>query len=145
MDDLLEEFIAETRDTLEILSGQLVQWERTPDEHMLIDSVFRFVHTVKGSCGFLDLPRLLRLSHAAEDLLSSAREGTVQVSAGLVTAVLAVIDQIAALVEALESGQAVQDVDADLIEAMLAYIPEVNEPPANGLRTTPSKDRKSVV
>ena len=139
MDDLLEEFIAETRDTLEILSGQLVQWERTPDEHMLIDSVFRFVHTVKGSCGFLDLPRLLRLSHAAEDLLSSAREGTVQVSAGLVTAVLAVIDQIAALVEALESGQAVQDVDADLIEAMLAYIPEVNEPPANGLRTTPSK------
>ena len=52
MDDLLEEFIAETRETLEILSGQLVQWEKDPDDRALVDSVFRFVHTVKGSCGF---------------------------------------------------------------------------------------------
>ena len=80
MDDLLEEFIAETRETLEILSGQLVQWEKAPDDRALVDSVFRFVHTVKGSCGFLDLPRLLRLSHAAEDLLSSARDGDVSAS-----------------------------------------------------------------
>jgi two-component system chemotaxis sensor kinase CheA len=73
MDDLLEEFISETRETLELLSVQLVQWERAPDDRELVDSAFRFVHTVKGSCGFLDLPRLFRLSHAAEDLLSVAR------------------------------------------------------------------------
>ena len=65
MDELLDDFIAETRETLEALAGQLIQWEKTPQDRALIDSVFRFVHTVKGSCGFLDLPRLLRLSHAA--------------------------------------------------------------------------------
>jgi two-component system, chemotaxis family, sensor kinase CheA len=126
MDDLLEEFIAETRDTLEILSGQLVQWERTPNDRALLDSVFRFVHTVKGSCGFLDLPRLLRLSHAAEDLLSGARDGDVTASPDLVTAVLAVIDRIAALADALETGRAVQDDDADLIDTMLAFVPKGN-------------------
>jgi two-component system, chemotaxis family, sensor kinase CheA len=124
MDDLLEEFIAETRDTIEVLSGQLIEWERNPQDHALIDSVFRFVHTVKGSCGFLDLPRLLRLSHAAEDLLSGARDGIVGASPQLVTAVLAVIDQIAILTDALETGRAVHDNDADLIEAMLAFIPK---------------------
>ena len=124
MDDLLEEFIAETRETLELLSGQLVQWEKDPNDLALVDSVFRFVHTVKGSCGFLDLPRLLRLSHAAEDLLSSARDGKVTASVGLVTAVLAVIDHISELTDALESGRAVHDKDEELIDAMLKYIPQ---------------------
>lgn len=123
MDDLREEFIAETRETLEILTGQLVQWEKTPDDGSLIDSAFRFVHTVKGSCGFLDLPRLLRLSHAAEELLSFARDGRITVCAEMVTAVLAVIDRISALTEALESGQPVFDNDAQLITAMLAFLP----------------------
>ena len=99
MDDLLDDFIAETRETLESLTNQLVEWERCPGDRALLDSVFRFVHTVKGSCGFLDLPRLLRLSHAAEDVLSAARVGEVAVSASLVTAVLAVIDRIAELTD----------------------------------------------
>ena len=123
MDDLLEEFIAETRETLEILASQLVQWERTPQDRALLDSVFRFVHTVKGSCGFLDLPRLLRLSHAAEDLLSGARDGYVTASPGLVTAVLNVIDRISELTDALETGRAIYDNDEALIDSMLAFLP----------------------
>ncbi|MGL5838605.1 MAG: chemotaxis protein CheA, partial [Sphingorhabdus sp.] len=89
----------------------------------LIDSAFRFVHTVKGSCGFLDLPRLLRLSHAAEEVLSYARDGQIASSAGLVTATLAVIDRIAALTDALETGESVFDNDPDLINAMLGFLP----------------------
>ena len=122
MDELLEEFIAETRETLEALAGQLVEWEQNPQDRALLDSVFRFVHTVKGSCGFLDLPRLMRLSHAAEDLLSSARDGAVSASPQLVTAVLDVIDKIAALTDALETGQAIFDNDEQLIDAMLAFV-----------------------
>ena len=123
MDDLREEFIAETRETLEVLAGQLVQWEKNPADLALIDSAFRFVHTVKGSCGFLDLPRLLRLSHAAEELLSYARDNRIQVCEQLVSAVLAVIDRISALTDALESGEAVRDNDNELIDAMLAFLP----------------------
>lgn len=123
MDDLLDDFIAETRENLETLASQLVQWEQTPQDRALLDSVFRFVHTVKGSCGFLDLPRFMRLSHAAEDILSGAREGQVTASTGLVSAVLAVVDRIAALTDALETGSAVFDDDDDLIETMLAFLP----------------------
>jgi two-component system chemotaxis sensor kinase CheA len=124
MDDLLEEFISETRETLDLLSLQLVQWERDPDDRALVDSAFRFVHTVKGSCGFLDLPRLFRLSHAAEELLSVAREGRVVATADLVTAVLNVIDKIAEITVALESGASVHDNDEQLIAALMALLPE---------------------
>jgi two-component system, chemotaxis family, sensor kinase CheA len=124
MDDLREEFIAETRETLQILSGQLVLWEKTPDDHSLVDSVFRFVHTVKGSCGFLDLPRLLKLSHAAEEVLSAARDGNLAPSTELVSAVLLLIDRISELTDALETGAAVRDDDAKLISAMLAFLPQ---------------------
>ncbi|MFD1766362.1 chemotaxis protein CheA [Sphingorhabdus buctiana] len=136
MDDLREEFIAETRETLEILAGQLVQWEKDPSDKSLIDSAFRFVHTVKGSCGFLDLPRLLRLSHAAEELLSHARDEQIVVSSDMVTPVLAVIDRISELTEALESGEPVFDNDATLIDAMLAFLPDKGTPaiPAAAIR-----------
>jgi two-component system, chemotaxis family, sensor kinase CheA len=127
MDDLLEEFIAETRETLEALSSQLVQWERDPNNLELIDGAFRFVHTVKGSCGFLDLPRLMRLSHAAEDVLSAAREGKITASAGLVSATLAVIDQIGVLTEALVTGDAIFDNDGELIENMLQFLETATE------------------
>jgi two-component system chemotaxis sensor kinase CheA len=122
MDDLIEDFIAETRETLEALTSQLVEWERRPNDRALLDSVFRFVHTVKGSCGFLSLPRLLRLSHAAEDVLSAARDGEVEVSADLVTAVLAVIDRVAILTEALETGASVYDDDDILTDALRTFL-----------------------
>lgn len=133
MDDLLEEFIAETRETLELLSEQLLRWEKDPSDLSLVDSVFRFVHTVKGSCGFLDLPRLLKLSHAAEDMLSSAREGRLLPGKALVTAILAVIDRIAELTDALESGKAVFDDDDMLIAAMLSFVPQKVVQDASGV------------
>ena len=132
MDDLLDDFIAETRETLESLTNQLVEWERRPEDRALLDSVFRFVHTVKGSCGFLELPRLLRLSHAAEDVLSAARLGDVAVSAELVTAVLAVIDRIAELTEALETGVAIHDNDSDLIAGVLMHLQRESVIAGNG-------------
>ena len=89
MDELLGEFIAETRETLEPLASEIVAWEIAPDDRAQARfSIFRFVHTVKGSCGFLDLPRLERLSHAAEGALAEVREGTRRPDKKLVTGVL---------------------------------------------------------
>ena len=120
MDDLLQEFIAETRETLEALSGEVVAWEGDPTDRARLDSIFRFVHTVKGSCGFLDLPRLARLSHAAEDVLSAVRDGTRTPDTALVSAVLAIIDRIGELVEAIDAGVALEDSSEDLLIAALA-------------------------
>ncbi|MEP9357316.1 chemotaxis protein CheA [Sphingomonas sp. KR3-1] len=120
MDDLLQEFIAETRETLEALSGEIVAWEAHPEDRARLDAIFRFVHTVKGSCGFLDLPRLGRLSHAAEDVLAQVREGDRTPDRALVNAVLAVVDRIGELVEAIESGTGLEDSGDDLLISALA-------------------------
>ncbi|AXJ94243.1 MULTISPECIES: chemotaxis protein CheA [unclassified Sphingomonas] len=119
MDDLLQDFIAETRETLEALSGEIVAWEAQPTDRARLDAIFRFVHTVKGSCGFLDLPRLARLSHAAEDVLAAVRDGKRTPDTGLVNAVLAVVDRIGELVEAIDSGASLDDSSEDLLIAAL--------------------------
>ncbi|MBX9815698.1 MAG: chemotaxis protein CheA [Sphingomonas sp.] len=120
MDDLLQEFIAETRETLEALSGEIVMWEAAPGDRQRLDAIFRFVHTVKGSCGFLDLPRLSRLSHAAEDALAAVRAGERVPDTQLVNAVLAIVDRIGEIIEAIDAGAALDDSGEDLLIAALA-------------------------
>ncbi|RZM10831.1 MAG: chemotaxis protein CheA, partial [Sphingomonas sp.] len=120
MDDLLQEFIAETRETLEAIAGEIVAWEAQPADRARLDAIFRFVHTVKGSCGFLDLPRLGRLSHAAEDVLAAVRDGTRVPDTALVNAVLAIIDRIGELVEAIDAGVPLDDSREDMLVAALA-------------------------
>ncbi len=120
LDDLLQEFIAETRETLEALSGEIVAWEANPDDRARLDAIFRFVHTVKGSCGFLDLPRLARLSHAAEDVLAAVRDGQRAPDRALVNSVLGIVDRIGEIVEAIDAGSALDDSGEDLLIAALA-------------------------
>ena len=95
MDDLINDFIAETREMLEALSGEIVAWEAMPEDRARLDEIFRFVHTVKGNSGFFDLPRIGALSHAAEDALAEVRAGRRQADRPLVSAVLAIVDRIA--------------------------------------------------
>lgn len=119
MDELINDFIAETREMLEALSGEIVAWEAVPDDRSRLDEIFRFVHTVKGNSGFFDLPRIGALSHAAEDALGAVRSGTRVADHQLVSAVLAVIDRLGELVEALETGEALaSEDDSALIDAL---------------------------
>src|SRR5690348_11577106 len=104
MDDLISDFIAECREMLEALGGEIVAWEAAPDDRARLDSIFRFVHTVKGNCGFFDFPRLEALSHAAEDALADVRAGRRNADAPLVSAVLAIIDRIGEMIAAIEAG-----------------------------------------
>ncbi len=120
MDDLLQEFIAETRETLEAIAGEIVAWESDPTDRARLDAIFRFVHTVKGSCGFLDLPRLARLSHAAEDVLAAVRDGRRTPDTALVDAVLGIVDRIGEIVEAIDAGATLDDSTEDSLIAALA-------------------------
>src|SRR3712207_4925317 len=105
MEDLIAEFIAESREMLDALGSEIVAWEGAPADRTRLDAIFRFVHTVKGNCGFFDLPRLETLSHAAEDVLAEVRAGKRAPDRHLVNAVLAVLDRIGELVQALETGE----------------------------------------
>jgi two-component system chemotaxis sensor kinase CheA len=144
VDDLINDFIAETREMLEALSGEIVAWEGAPDDRARLDEIFRFVHTVKGNSGFFDLPRIRALSHAAEDALSAVRSGARTADEPLVSAVLAVIDRLAELVEALDTGEALaSEDDSALIEALSAEktapVAEAGAGPANPAVRTSSR------
>ncbi|CAN5357965.1 hypothetical protein BH10PSE12_BH10PSE12_19690 [soil metagenome] len=120
MDDLLSEFISETLETLEALAGEVVAWEADPTDRDRLDAIFRFFHTVKGSCGFLNLPRFERLSHAAEDVLADIRAGNRAAQPVTVSAVLAIMDRIGELAEAVFAGTALpQENDDYLIQTLL--------------------------
>ncbi|ANI77315.1 Histidine kinase [Sphingobium sp. EP60837] len=120
MDELLQEFIAETQETLEALAGEVVAWEADPSDRDRLDAIFRFFHTVKGSCGFLNLPRFERLSHAAEDVLSEIRAGKRTADPATVSAVLGIMDRIAELAEAVAIGAALPDENDDYLIGALA-------------------------
>jgi two-component system chemotaxis sensor kinase CheA len=119
MDDLIADFVAECRDMLEALGGEIVAWEAQPDDRARLDNIFRFVHTVKGNCGFFDFPRLEALSHAAEDALADVRGGRRQADGNLVSAVLAIIDRIGEMIAAIEAGEEMPaGDDSALIDAL---------------------------
>lgn len=119
MDDLLTDFLAETAEILADAGGALVAWEADPGDRAQLDAIFRLVHTIKGSSGFLTLPRVTALSHAAEDALDQVRRGNRPADASLVTAVLAILDRLDSLCAALgKDGSEPAGDDQDVISAL---------------------------
>jgi two-component system, chemotaxis family, sensor kinase CheA len=115
MDDLLREFLTETGESLDTVDNQLVRFEQEPNNAKILDNIFRLVHTIKGTCGFLGLPRLEALAHAAETLMGKFRDG-MPVTAEAVTLILISIDRIKEILAGLEATQAEPDgTDQDLI------------------------------
>ena len=88
MDDLLNEFLTETAENMDVLDVELVKLEQNPNDPELLGNIFRLVHTVKGTCGFLGLPRLESVAHAAESLFARFRDGELEVTPKAVSLVL---------------------------------------------------------
>src|SRR5215472_18564635 len=105
MDELLRDFLTETGESLDVIDVELVRFEQEPNNTKILDKIFRLVHTIKGTCGFLSLPRLEALTHAAEALMGNFRDGA-PVTSEAVTLILATIDRIKLLLETLERNQA---------------------------------------
>ncbi len=121
MDEVLGDFIAETREGLEALDSELVRFERNPHDPEPLASVFRLMHTIKGACGFIGLVRLQRVAHAAEEVLGGFRDGSLTVSAAAVTTILEAVDLIRSLIDALDAtGEEPAGQDAALISRLEA-------------------------
>ena len=88
MDDLLSEFLTETNESLAVLDQELVKLEQNPNDPGLLGNIFRIVHTIKGTCGFLGLPRLETVAHASENVLGKIRDGELPVTPAAVTLIL---------------------------------------------------------
>ena len=118
MDDLLQEFLIETGENLDTVDRELVRFEQEPNNRDILRNIFRLVHTVKGTCGFIGLPRLEALTHAAESLIGQFRDGAT-VSAIAVTATLETIDRVKdILTELSEKGEEPPGNDENLIREL---------------------------
>jgi two-component system chemotaxis sensor kinase CheA len=103
MDDLLQEFLAETTESLAVLDVELVRFERETSDATILGNIFRLMHTIKGTCGFLGLPRLGAVAHAGENILGKFRDGELDVTPRAVTLILKAIDQIRGLLAEMET------------------------------------------
>ena len=102
MDDLLQEFLTETNESLATLDVELVRFEREPSDAKILGNIFRLMHTIKGTCGFLGLPRLESVAHAGENVLGKFRDGELDVTPAAVTLILKAIDRIRMILGAME-------------------------------------------
>lgn len=119
MDDLIEEFIAETTESLNEIDLELVNLEKNPNDAALIGSIFRLMHTIKGTCGFLGLPRLETVAHRAENVLGRFRDGDLEITENYVTLIFDSIDRIKSIIEVIaETGSEPEGDDAELIEQL---------------------------
>jgi two-component system chemotaxis sensor kinase CheA len=119
MDDLLTEFLTETVESLDNLDVEIVQLEQNPNDPELLGNIFRLVHTIKGTCGFIGLSRLESVAHAGENVLGNFREGLQEVTPEAVTLILAALDRIKEIVAALEETESEPEGDDKELIAQL--------------------------
>src|SRR5580700_10522662 len=149
MDELLRDFLTETNESIDVVGVELVRFEHEPNNAKILDNIFRLVHTIKGTCGFLGLPRLEALAHAGETLMGKFRDG-MPVTAEAVTLILGSIDRIKEILGGLEATEAEPEGnDQDLIVqlhqmvergmAAMEASPEVAAPPLAPVAPAPEK------
>ncbi|MEY3233256.1 MAG: hypothetical protein RL230_527, partial [Pseudomonadota bacterium] len=132
MDELLGEFITETNEFLETVDTQLVVFEADPTDGDTLNSIFRLVHTIKGTCGFLGLPRLQFVAHAGETLLGKFRDGTLVATPDQVQLVLESIDRIKEILAELEATGSEPEGDDSALIGALELAAEGHPAPAAG-------------
>ena len=119
MDELLRDFLTESGESLTVIDGEMVKLEADPNNKDVLQKIFRLVHTIKGTCGFIGLPRLERVAHAAENVLGKFRDGLIPVTPGSVTLIFESLDCIKEILSGIEQTESEpQGEDSDLIERL---------------------------
>jgi two-component system chemotaxis sensor kinase CheA len=122
MNELLNEFLVESYENMDQYEGSLIELEKDPTSKKLVSAIFRTLHTVKGTCGFLGLSRLEAIAHAGENLLSLVRDGVVNFNQAIASALLATGDAVRAILAQLEKTETEGDVDYSELVALLVSL-----------------------
>ncbi|MEW6646989.1 MAG: chemotaxis protein CheA [Pseudomonadota bacterium] len=130
-DEILQDFMVEAGEILEQLNEQLVELERSPDDHDLLNAVFRGFHTIKGGAGFLGLNNMVDVCHRSEDVFNLLRNGEKQVTPQLMDTVLPVLDVLNAQFEQLRAAEEPDPAPAELLQGLEALAhPDAAQPAA---------------
>lgn len=146
-EEILQDFLVEAGEILELLSEQLVDLEQRPDDNDLLNAIFRGFHTVKGGAGFLQLNPLVDCCHAAENVFDTLRNGNRGVNPDLMDVVLQALDSVNEMFESVRSGVEPESADPALIERLhqLALPASADEAPAaDPVSETPVSEPEAV-
>ncbi|KJF96491.1 chemotaxis protein CheA [Photobacterium angustum] len=120
-EDILQDFLIEAGEILELLSEQLVELERSPDDSELLNAIFRGFHTVKGGAGFLSLTELVDACHGAENVFDLLRTGKRSVTSELMDVILEALDCINVMFEQVKEHQPLDRAEQRLLDALHYY------------------------
>ncbi len=153
MVEVLKDFLEESNEGLDRLDSELVELEQSPDNRDILASIFRTIHTIKGTCGFLGFNRLEKVAHVGENLLALLRDGKLALTEEIINALLAMVDAVRTMLGEIErSSNDGQEEYGDLIATLTrlkdgetapqaAATPvtsEITNPPEPTTSTTPA-------
>lgn len=137
-DEMVKEFLVESHENLDQLDQDLVTLEADPTNPELLSRIFRAVHTIKGSCGFLGYSKLEWVTHAGENLLSRMRDGALQLNAEVTTALLSLVDAVRTILKSIETSGSEGDANYDELIDTLNRLLESESAPAPEPETEPT-------
>ncbi len=111
MEPIVNEFLVESYENLDRLDKDLIELEQDPGNTEILSSIFRTIHTIKGTCGFIGLHKLERVAHVGENLLGKLRDGELALNPPRTSALLAMVDAIRQMLDCIESNRNEGDVD----------------------------------
>jgi two-component system chemotaxis sensor kinase CheA len=126
MDEIVRDFLVESHEGLDKLDRDFVELEKNPDDAPRLNDIFRCIHTIKGTCGFLGLGKLESVAHAGESLLSRMRDGSLKLNPEITSALLSLVDAVRAIMGNIESSDGASEGDADYT-ALIAKLQRLME------------------
>jgi len=120
-DEILQDFLVEAGEILELLGEQLVELEKSSEDSELLNAIFRGFHTIKGGAGFLALDPLVTICHKAEDVFDVLREGDQAVTSELMDVILEVVDVVNVMFEQVRSGADPEVAEENLLARLQSY------------------------
>src|SRR6476646_6865358 len=136
LDDIVEEFLVESHENLDQLDADLVALEQEPDSRERMSSIFRTIHTIKGTSGFLAFNRLEEVTHVGENMLSRLRDGELELTPTRTSVLLQMVDTVRSLLASIEASGGEGPVDVSAVVASITAAMEdqgpaaATEPPA---------------
>jgi len=128
-DEILQDFLVEAGEILELLGEQLVELENSPEDNELLNAIFRGFHTIKGGAGFLALDAMVGVCHKAEDVFNVLRQGERKVNTELMDVILQVVDHLNDMFAIVRTGKFPEPVEQELLDQLQTYtVPESSAP-----------------
>jgi len=122
MNEIVSDFVTETKELLESVDTDLLELEKTPDNLDLVNKLFRAAHTIKGAAGFLGFNQIVEVVHNSENVLNKCRQGEMKVTPNINDTLFSAIDQIRSFVEDVSQGRELTDNITDLVAEIKACL-----------------------